>query len=84
MNDCQDAEIARLKAEAVRAWDNARQREQERDQLRATIADLTEALEAALDVLVGYTCQRCEVTYQGLARPIERVRAALARAKGNK
>jgi len=37
MNDCQDAEITRLKAEAVRAWDNARQREAERDCLKAEI-----------------------------------------------
>jgi len=62
----------------------------ERDQLKATITDLVEALGSVLEGLgnprtvhIGYACQRYEVTYPGLSEdnPIERARKALARAK---
>jgi methylmalonyl-CoA mutase N-terminal domain/subunit len=48
-------ELAHLKAEAVRAWDNARQREEERDQARAALSAMTTERNALLKATNEHT-----------------------------
>ena len=54
-DDAKSQEIARLKAEAVRSWDNARQREEERDQARAALSAMTTERNAILKAANEHT-----------------------------